>query len=455
MSTEKTEPRHRIQEHIEALREALAAGQMDKARSLLNALHVADAALLIESLPGRLRAEVWPLIEDEGAILSQLSDDVRSDLLEGMSPDKVAEATRDLASDDAADILQDLPESAVARVLSAMDRQNRERLASILIYPEATAGGLMNTDVVPIRPDVSLGVVRRYLKQLGRLPGKTDQLMVVDRDNYHLGTLPFADVFMRPSEQTVAEVMTRDEGIAASMADAEVARFFGQRDLLSAAVVDEHGKLLGRITVDDVIDVMQRRIEHTLRSMAGVEEGDIFAPVLLSTRRRALWLGANLLTAFVAAWAIGHFQDVIQELVALAVLMPIVAGMGGVAGIQTLTLAIRGIALKQLGRSNLPSLLGKELAVGVLNGLIWSAVLSAIVLLWFDSRFLAIIIAAAMLINLIFAAVCGAVIPFILVRFRVDPAVAGGVLLTTVTDVVGFVSFLGLAALFIEWAVVH
>ena len=450
MSSKNNEPRRHIQFWIEQLRKTLTQDNRKEARAFLNTLSAAESALLIESLPGKLRAEVWSLVEQEGEILSRLSDSVRKELLESMSPKKVAHATRNLDFDDAADILQDLSEPAITRVLDTMDRQNRDRLTSILRYPEATAGGMMNTDVVTVRPEVSLYVVQRYLKTLSTLPEKTDKIMVVDRNNQYLGTLAFADIFMRSPELAVEKLMSKEGAVAASMPDTEVVHCFDQRELLSVAVTDEEDKLLGRITVDDVIAVMQRETEHAVRSMAGVEEGDIFTPVLTSTRRRAIWLGANLLTTFVAALSIGYFQEVIQQLVTLAVLMPIVAGMGGVAGTQTLTIAIRGIALEQLGHNNLNALLRKELIVGTLNGLIWSAVLASIVMLWFDSLFLAAIIAAAMLINLVFAAVSGAMIPFLLSRLSIDPAVAGGVLLTTITDVVGFVSFLGLATLFLN-----
>jgi magnesium transporter len=366
-----------------------------------------------------------------------------------MHPKEVAEATKDLDTDDAADILQDLPEDVVASVLDSMDAQNRERVASILSYPEDDAGGLMNIDVVPIRADVSLDVVSRYLRQLGELPEQTDNLMVVDRENLYLGVLPLADILTKKPDTSVGENMIKETGITADTPAQEVARIFEQRDWFSAGVVDEQGTLLGRITVDDVVDVIQDEAEQTVRSMAGLGDDDMFAPVLTSAKRRSVWLGINLLTAFLASWVIGRFSGTIEQLVALAVLMPIVASMGGVAGSQTLTIAIRGIALGQISKSNSRTLLIKEIAVGIFNGFIWAVVVAVIAGMWFDNTSLGLIIGLAMIINLVIAAFAGALIPMTLKRFGVDPAIAGGVLLTTVTDVVGFMTFLGLATLFL------
>jgi magnesium transporter len=330
-----------------------------------------------------------------------------------------------------------------------MDAQNRDRLASILSYPEDSAGGLMNNDVVSIRADVSLDVVSRYLRQLGSIPEQTDNLMVVDRDNLYLGVLPLADILTKKPDASVGETMIKEAGITADTAEHEVARIFEQRDWFSAGVVNHRGELLGRITVDDVVDVIQDEAEHTVRSMAGLGDDDMFAPVFTSAKRRAIWLGINLLTAFLASWVIGRFSDTIEHLVALAVLMPIVASMGGVAGSQTLTIAIRGIALGQISKSNSRILMMKEVAVGIFNGFIWATVVAVVVSVWFDDTSIGFIIGLAMIINLIVAAFAGALIPMTLNRFGVDPAIAGGVILTTVTDVVGFMTFLGLATLFL------
>ena len=436
---------------IDQLFSALKQEDMADARILLGSMHPSEIADVMESLPVKERETVWNLIgpDLEGDVLSELQMAVRTELLEQMQPHEVVQATKGLEPDDIADIIQELPEETKDTVLLAMDEQNRQRLASVLSFPEDTAGGLMNLDVVSVRADVSLDVVVRYLRQLGKIPEKTDNLMVVDRGNNYLGVLSLSDILVKSPDATVGEFMTEHQAIPAMTHENEVARLFEQRDLLSAAVVNEDNQLLGRITIDDVVDVIQESAESTVRSMAGLGQDDMFAPVIISAKRRAIWLGINLMTAFLAAWVIGQFEETIQQLVALAVLMPIVAGMGGIAGSQTLTIAIRGLALGQIGRSNARALLIKEISVGLLNGLVWSLVVALIVVLWFKQWSLGIIIGLAMIINLLVAAMAGAVIPLLLKRLGVDPAIAGGVLLTTVTDVVGFLTFLGLATLFL------
>ena len=442
---------HTTQDTLTQLHELLANKSLDHIRDLLSEMHPSEIADFLESLPSKSREKVWNLIDldREGDVLSQLQDAVRSELLEQMPPQEVAEATKDLETDDVADIIQDLPEDIQDSVLLSMDEQNRLRLASVLSYPEDTAGGLMNTDVIPIRADVTLEVVTRYLRRVENIPEKTDNLMVVDRGNQYLGTLAVIDILISDAEVSVGELMKEEACISANLSANEVAKVFEQRDLVSAAVVNGEGMLLGRITVDDVVDVIQEEAEQTVRSMAGLGDDDMFAPIFTSTKRRAIWLGINLATAFLGAWVIGRFEDTIQQLVALAVLMPIVAGMGGVAGSQTLTIAIRGIALGHLGRSNAKALMFKETAVGLLNGLMWACVVSVIVVFWFGDTSLGLIIGLAMIVNLLVAALAGAVIPLGLKRYGIDPAIAGGVLLTTVTDVVGFMTFLGLASLFL------
>ena len=436
---------------VDLLHAALNVEDVAAARRLVRGLHPSEVADFIERLPARERGGVWALLDptQEGAVLAHMQDTVRADVLEQMRPTDVADATRTLAADDVADILQDLPNEVADTILQAMDAQNRQRLADVLTYPEDTAGGLMDTDVVSVRADVSLDVVTRYLRRLGQIPDQTDNLMVVDRDNQYLGVLPLAELLVRPAESPVADWMQDEISLSARLPATDVARLFEQRDLVSAAVVDEAGKLLGRITIDDVVDVIQEEAEQALRSMAGLGEDDMFSPVIASARRRAVWLGINLLTAFLAAWVIGRFAETIRELVALAVLMPVVAGMGGIAGSQTLTIAIRGIALGQLVKSNIRPLLEKELAVGLVNGVIWSGVVALIVVVWFGDFALGLIIGVAMIINLLVAALAGALIPVVLKRYGIDPAIAGGVILTTVTDVVGFMTFLGLATIFL------
>ncbi|MCB1787810.1 MAG: magnesium transporter [Gammaproteobacteria bacterium] len=439
---------------LERLQEILASGAMREASRLLRSLAPAEIAHLLESQPPAQREIIWNLVDEEhdGEILLLVTDEVRDNLIRHMEPEELLAATANLDLDDLADLVQQMPSAVTSEVLQALDDQRRKRLQAVLSYPEDTAGGLMNTDTVTVRPEVTLDVVLRYLRRLGDgVPRDTDKLFVVNRHDNYLGILPLSQLVTRDPDDTVAEAMSLAmQPIRADLATSEVARRFEAHDLLSAPVVDNEGALLGRITVDDVIDVIREEGEHQFMGRAGLsEEEDMFAPVLASTRRRALWLGINLATAFLASWVIGQFEETLSKVVALAVLMPIVASMGGIAGSQTLTLAIRGIALGQLGSSNARALLVKELAVGTLNSLIWAVVVAAIAGVWFQSSQIAILIGAAITINLISAAITGSVLPLLLERVGIDPALAGSVLLTTVTDVVGFLSFLGLATLFI------
>lgn len=441
-------------ERLSALRQVIENGSVQQAGRMLNALQPAEIAHLLESLPRGQRELVWNLVDPshDGEVLLYVKDDVRDDLLRSMDPAEIIAATEGLDIDDLADLVKDLPTTISREVQNSLDQQRRERLEQALAYPEDSAGGLMNADTVTVRPEVTLDVVMRYLRRLkGGLPDITDNLIVVNRSGQYLGVLFLTDLLTNDPDDSVAEVMSLDVSpIPATWSDREVATRFQQHDLVSAPVVDEQGRLLGRITVDDVMDVIREEAEHQFMGHAGLsEEEDMFAPVLLSARRRALWLGINLLTAFLAAWVIGQFEATIEKIVALAVLMPVVASMGGIAGTQTLTLAIRGLALGQLSVKNARWLLGKELAVSVINGLIWAVVVGAVAQIWFDSMQIALVIAAAITINLIAAAFSGAILPLLLERFGIDPALAGGVILTTVTDVVGFLSFLGLATIFL------
>jgi magnesium transporter len=305
----------------------------------------------------------------------------------------------------------------------------------------------MNTDTVTVRANVTLDVVLRYLRMKGDIPALLDSLFVVNRYDRYLGVLPLSVVVARDPDLTVAEVMEYSvEGILAQTPAAQVAKLFEDRDLVTAPVIDEHGKLLGRITIDDVVDVIREQAEHSVMSMAGLtEEEDIFAPVLPAARRRATWLGANLCTAFLAATVVGQFEATLQQVVALAVLMPIVASMGGIAGTQALTLVVRGLALGQVGKRNARVLMQKELAVGAFNGLVWSLVVATIAIAWFGDLKIGAIIAAALIINLLCAALAGVGVPLIMRRLGIDPALAGPVVVTTVTDCMGFFAFLGLA----------
>ncbi len=436
---------------LEIFEKSLQGGKIKEAKRLLNALHPAEIARLLESLPPTQRKLAWELVvpENEGEVLVHLGEEVRQTLIRDMDAQKIIQATENLEVDDLADLVQELPEAVLEEVLKSMDRQRLQRLEAVLSYPEDTAGGLMDTDVVTVRGEVTLDVVLRYLRRRGALPEGTDSLFVVNRYDKYLGLLPLAALVLNDPDHTVAEVMRHDiEGIPAETSAAEVAKLFQDRDLVSAPVVDANGKLLGRITIDDVVDVIREEADHSVMGRAGLsEDEDIFAPVLPSSRRRALWLGINLLTAFLAAWVIGLFQGTIEKSVELAVLMPIVASMGGIAGSQTLTLVVRGLALEQVASGNLRWIFSKEIAVGVLNGLLWAVVVALITIIWFNNYRIAGIIALAMVLNLGVAALVGVAIPLVLKRMRIDPAIAGSVILTTFTDVIGYASFLGLATL--------
>jgi magnesium transporter len=444
---------NRNQELVQAVQDALEANDLLIVRELVQSLHPSEVADLFEALPPETRDELWIHIgaDSEGDVLSHASTAVRTGLLEHMAPEEVAAATEGLETDDVADILQDLPERVADEVLHSMDEQNRDRVAAALTYPEDTAGGLMNVDAIAVRSDVDIDVVFRYLRLLPELPDNTDRLMVVDRANVYLGWLPLSDLVTSDPESKVGDIMlTGESGIPAQMDAGEVALVFEQRDLLSAPVVDTDGKLLGRITVDDVVDVIREESERTLMSAAGLdEEYDIFAPIWSTARRRTLWLAVNLATAFLAAWVIGLFEATIEQLVALAVLMPVVASMGGVAGSQTLTIVIRGVALGQVGAANARAVVYREIAVGLLNGILWALVVAGVAAAWFGNIELGIVIGCAMVFNLLTAASAGAAIPLLLKRLNIDPALAGGVVLTTITDVVGFFAFLGLASVFL------
>jgi magnesium transporter len=442
-----------VEDRIYSLLHALKTGRHQHIWRMLSDLHPAEVAHILESLPPSERQFVWNLVDldDEGEILLHVNDEVRAGLIRDMETNELIAAAEGMDMDDLADLIHDLPDVVIREVLHAMDKQNRQRLESVLSYADDSAGGLMNTDTVTVRGDVTLDVVLRYLRLRGEMPDLTDSLIVVNRFDMYLGTLSLTQLLTSDPSLTVAEIMDREvEPIPASMPAREVASLFEKRDLISAPVVNESNRLMGRITIDDVVDVIRDEADHSLLSMAGLhEEDDMFAPVIASARRRALWLGINLITVFLAAWVVGLFQETLHKVVALAVLMPISASMGGIAGTQTLTLMIRGLALGHIGKTNSRWLFFKEVAVGSLNGVVWAIAVAMIAYFWFGDYMLGVFIAAAMLINLIVAALAGFSIPLILRRFGIDPALAGSVVLTTVTDVIGYLSFLGLATLFL------
>ena len=436
---------------LKLLTEALESGRHGPVRRLVNTLSPAEIGNLLESLPPAKREIVWGLVdpEDDGEVLVHVGDEVRESLLAGMDPEEIVAAAESLDIDDLAELVDDLPGTVIDEVLKSMDRENRERLEQALSYPEDTAGRLMNPDVITVRTDVTVDVVLRYLRLRGELPDNTDHLFVVSRRHQYLGRLSLATLVTADPSTPINELIDGEQpAIHVSTTSAGVATQFENYDWVSAPVVDDNNILMGRITIDDVVDIIREQAEHQALGAAGLDEDeDLFSPVPRAARRRALWLGINLLTAFLASWVIGRFEATLEQIVALAVLMPIVASMGGIAGTQTLTLMVRGLALGQVGSSNASALLMKELLVGVLNGLMWAIVVGLASWAWFQDPGIGVVIAAAMVINLIAAALAGVLIPLILKRMAIDPALAGGVVLTTVTDVTGFLAFLGLATL--------
>jgi len=436
--------------HLDRLSEALDSGVQSKVKKLLNSLNGAEIGDLLESLPQARRQTVWDLVKVDldADVLLEVNDEVRAGLIRDTSPDDLVQAMSDLDIDDLADILNDLPDAVITEVLHAMDRQDRDRLAQVMSYPEDSAGGLMNPDVVTVRPDVSLDVVLRYLRVRGELPEVFDQLFVVNRAGKYLGQLKLSDVLTNdPANQVTDLIDSTTDPIPVEMPAREVAIEFEHDDLVSAPVTDPDGFLLGRITIDDVVDVIREEGDHMVLTAAGLdEEEDMFAPIVQSARRRWVWLGVNLVTALMAAVVLYTFQPTLDQLVELAVLFPVVMSMGGIAGTQTLTLMIRGMATGQVSARNSMAILRKELAVGILNGIVFSIIIAAIAYLWYGNAGLGFVMAVAIIVNLVAGALAGALIPVILKRMSIDPALAGGVVLTTVTDVIGIFAFIGLAS---------
>lgn len=414
--------------------------------------HETDLAVLLESLPSHQRQQVWELIpaQRQGNVLLNLHDEVRHSLIATMPHQELADAVEHLDADDIASVIEDLPEDKSDAVLEQLNHETRADVEEALSYPEDSAGRLMRFDAIEVRADIDLQTVLRYLRRHKALPDHTDGLMVVDEQGRYVGKLPLSIIVTHTGSARVQDIMNgAAEAISVHMEADEVAHLFDQRDLVSVAVIDDLGKLVGRITVDDVLDIVRSQSDRTLMGMAGLnEEADLFAPVLVSTRRRALWLGLNLATASLAAWVIGQFEASIAQIVALAILMPVVASMGGVAGSQTLTMTVRGLALGQVGLSNMRWLLRRELAVGVLNGFLWASLMGIASWLIFSTG-VGIVIAAALTINMSLAVAAGVLIPIVLDRFGIDPALSASMILMTITDVMGFLTFLGLATLFL------
>jgi magnesium transporter len=438
---------------LSQLGSAIDSVTLNQVRHTLNNLSPPDVAHQLETAPPKYRRILWELVDPEisGEVIHELSDEIKLEFLDEMDSVEVASLTEGLDVDDIVDILQQLPDRVIPEVLQAMSAQDRQRVESVLTYDEDTAGGLMDTEVITVRPDITVDVVLRYLRRFEEIPEITDNLFVVNRDDTFVGNLPLGMLLTSPPTTRVKEVMnTEVRGIHVELTDSEVAQLFQRQDLVSAPVVDDENRLLGRITIDDVVDVIVEDADHSLLAMAGLSDTeDTFSPIGKTVPRRAVWLGVNLLTAILASTAISLFEDALDKVVALAILMPIVASMGGVAGSQTLTVVIRGMALGQIKRGNLNWLLSKEFAVGALNGLLYALIVGCVVSLWFQDATMALIIGLAMAINLMAAALSGTLLPVLLKFLKIDPALAGTVILTTITDVVGFISFLGLATVFL------
>ncbi len=436
---------------LQEVTEALENGQFVHVRRQLQDMEPEDIAHLLEATPRKSRDVLWQLTdpEDYGEILDELNEDVKDALVSKMAPERLAEATEGMDTDDVAYVLRSLPDDLSREVLSQMDTADRLRIEMALSYPEDTAGGLMSTDVITIRSDVSVDVVLRYLRMKGELPQTTDALYVIDSDNKLIGHLSLISLLTAQPEVQISEIMEdADEAISVVTEASDIASLFERRNWVSAPVVDEHEQLVGRITIDDVVDVIREDAEHSMMSMAGMDDDeDTFAPVFKSAKKRSIWLGANVLAALAAASVSNMFESTLSQMASIAVLMTIVPSMGGVAGNQTVALVIRGLALGHIGDSNKRELLFKEAAVGLLNGVLWALIIGSIVVVWKGNIKLGAIISAAMLTNLLVAGIAGVMIPVFLKKMKIDPALAGGMALTTVTDVIGLSAFLGLATL--------
>ena len=424
---------------------------LNQIRDLLSKMTSSEIAHALESSPPRQRDLLFSLLktEEEGDVLFELGEEIQQDLISNISNEELSEAVKELELDEIVDILQNLPEERMRNILSNMSMVDRKRIEMGLTFPENTAGGLLNTDVISVRPSNSIKEVISYLRDLGKLPDNTDKIFVVNDQNEYLGELSISEIITSNPSMQVREIMkTEISPIYADLDDKEVATLFERNDLISSSVINEYGKLIGRITIDDVVDVIREDADQNLLGMAGVAE-DTFAPPGRAAKSRVFWLSMNLVTAFIAASTINIFQDVIDKIVYLAILMPIVASMGGVAATQTLTIVLRGLTLEQINSSNIRWLFKRELAVSILNGIVLSILVGLITYLWFQDLTIALLIACALVINLISSVIAGILVPLILRKFKQDPAIGGSVVVTTVTDVVGFFSFLGLATIYL------
>jgi magnesium transporter len=446
----KITPHHfSSEELLKSIQNPNVEPSINQIKRILHGMHPSEVAHTMESLPPKERKFLWSLIEiqDEGEIIAELHDEIQQELISEILPDELIAIIQDLELDKIVDILQTLPDRTTENILASMSKRDRQRIKDVLEYPEDSAGGLMNTDIISVRPKHSLEVVMRYLRAQKKLPQNTDKIFVVSRENKYLGSLSVSTIVVSDPSLNVRELMeTETDPLSANLNDKDVSRLFEQNDWVSAPVVDDSKNLIGRITIDDVVDVIMEDADQNFLGMAGIAE-DTFAAPARAARSRILWLSINLMTAFIASMTISLFQQTIDEIVYLAILMPIVASMGGVAGTQTLTIMIRGLTLQQINKTNINWLYKRELAVSIVNGILLSMLVGGITYLWFNSIIISILICFAMIVNLICSAVAGIFIPIMLRKFNQDPAIAGSVVVTTVTDVIGFFSFLGLASL--------
>jgi magnesium transporter len=440
-------PRHALVEQLVHQQHLVAL------QSKLEGLHPADIAFILESLPLQARLLVWDLVkaDRDGEILLEVSDAVRESLIESMDPQELVAAAETLEADELADLAPDLPDDVIQDVIRALPLEEREQLRAAMSYDEGSVGALMEFDMVTVREDVTLEAVTRYLRRLDELPDHTDQLFVVDREQHLKGTLPLSRLIVSDLELDVAKVMIPETLTLAPEERAEdAAQAFERYDLVSVPVVDDLGQLIGRVTVSAVLDYVRESSAEQALAEAGLrEEEDIFAPVWDSFRNRWSWLAINLVTAFIASRVIGAFEGSIEKLVALAALMPIVAGIGGNSGNQTITMIVRALALGQLQSQYWRTLIIKELSVALLNGLIWGGLLGLLAWWLYASLQLGLVMTFATMLNLMLAAFMGVAIPWVRARFGRDPAVGSSVLITACTDSGGFFIFLGLATIFL------
>ena len=420
-------------------------------KTILKDMPHSEIAHVLESSPPDQRKLLFSLLEtsEEGDVLADVGEEIQQDLISGISNEELSEAVKELELDEVVDILQNLPEERMQSILSKMSLRDRNRIEEGLVYPDDTAGGLLNTDVLSVRPDHTVEVVTRYLREQKELPENTDKIFVVSKDDKYLGEILINKIITSEVSEKIENLISpKADPILVTESDRDVATIFERNNLISAAVVNNNGELLGRITIDDVVDVILEDADQNFLGMAGVAE-DTFAPPGRAAKSRVFWLSMNLLTAFIASMSINIFQDTLDKVVYLAVLMPIVASMGGVAATQTLTIVLRGLTLEQINDTNIKWLFKRELAVSILNGIVLSILVGFVTYIWFQNSLISILISCALIINLISSVFAGVIVPLVLRKLNQDPAIAGSVVVTTVTDVIGFLSFLGLATIFL------